>query len=52
MHKAYLARKKTKTSAASNVNMRLPVLTRNDKDWLSCSALKNRASPTMPARIR
>lgn len=49
---AYLASAKTSTSTASSMNMRLPVLMRNDRDWLSCSALKKRARPTIPARIK
>ena len=48
----HLASRKTSTRTASSTNVKVPVVIRNDKDWLSSSALKKRATPTMPAMIR
>lgn len=48
----HLASRKTRTRTANSTNVKVPVVIRNDRDWLSNSALKKRATPTMPAMIR
>lgn len=48
----HLARTKTSSKTASSMKVRLPVVMRNDRDWLSNPALKKRATPRMPAMMR